>query len=331
MKIKVIISIVLGIFILLPGSWFHDMLLLIFIVFIWRKQIKTKLNQWWKYGYTAMWGIMGCLILLCSCKTNIDNNAMQEEIISCKEKKDNINDKMQIIGEFFSDIYDSTHRIEKQKLMADILQLYRNNPLYFFQYSKPIERFTIKGILYNLEDSHHQSVIGNAIIFTIKDSVTHYLEHPMFEITDSIYQTLKEDKINVIYYQLNKDSYFKDNQLGRFHQVPFGFFDIDCDKEKELIIRLPYLGQRWRSVYMPFRTEEDSFEYIENYITAEIDSIRFNSEEYGPYPSLDDQTEFDYKNKMMILDVSGGIGNSEKEYYKIEKGIKPKFFKREKY
>lgn len=64
MKIKVIISIVLGIFILLPGSWFHDMLLLMFIVFIWRKQIKTKLNQWWKYGYTAMWGVMGCLTLL---------------------------------------------------------------------------------------------------------------------------------------------------------------------------------------------------------------------------------------------------------------------------
>ena len=276
-------------------------------------------------------GVQVCLISLCACKNTIDNEAIQEEITSCKEKKANINDKMQIIGEFFSNIYNNTHRTEKQKLMEEILQLYRNDTLYFFQYSKPIESFTVKGILYDLEDSHRQTVIGNAIIFTVKDSVTHYFEHPMFEITDSIYQTLKEDKINIFYYQLNKDDYFKDNQLGSLHQVPFGFFDIDCDKEKELIIRLPYLGQRWRSVYMPFRTEEDSFEYVENYITAEIDSIRFNSEEYGNYPSLDDQTEFDYKNKIMILDVSGGVGFSEKVYYKIEKGKKPKYLKTEFY
>ena len=276
-------------------------------------------------------GVQVCLISLCACKNTIDNEAIQEEITGCKEKKANINDKMQIIGDFFSDIYDSRHRIEKQKLMAEILQLYRNDTLYFFQYSKPVESFTVKGILYDLEASHHQSVISNAIIFTIKDSVTHYLEHPMFEISDSIIQSFKENKINVIDYNLDKDEYFQENQLGRFNKVPFGFFDIDCDKEKELIIRFPYLGQRWRSVYMPFRTEEDSFEYVENYITAEIDSIRFNSEEYGNYPSLDDQTEFDYKNKMMILDVSGGIGNNEKVYYIIGPGKKPKYLKTEVY
>ena len=64
MKGKIILSVILGLFILLPGSWFHDMILLMIVVFIWRKQIKTKLNQWWKYGYTTMWGVMGCLTLL---------------------------------------------------------------------------------------------------------------------------------------------------------------------------------------------------------------------------------------------------------------------------
>ena len=270
------------------------------------------------------------LIYINSCKNSEYNKSSQDEMFDNNKKIDCLNEKMEIIEEFFSDIYNNTLQTEKQKLMAEILQLYKNDTLYFFQYSKPIESFTIKGILYDVEDSHHQSVIGNAIIFTIKDSVSHYLEHPMFEISDSIIQTLKENKIKVIDYHLDKDEYFQENQLGRFHQVPFGFFDIDCDKEKELIIRLPYLGQRGRSVYMPFKTE-DSFEYVENYITAEIDSIRFNSEEYGNYPSLDDQTEFDYKNKMMILDVSGGIENNEKVYYKIEKGKKPKYLKTEIY
>ena len=64
MKGKIIISVLLGVFILLPGSWFHDMIILMVIVFIWRKEIKTKLNQWWKYGYVTMWGVMGCLTLL---------------------------------------------------------------------------------------------------------------------------------------------------------------------------------------------------------------------------------------------------------------------------
>ena len=64
MKGKAIITILLGIFILLPGSWFHDMIILMVIVFIWRKEIKTIINRRWKYGYAAMWTVLGCLTLL---------------------------------------------------------------------------------------------------------------------------------------------------------------------------------------------------------------------------------------------------------------------------
>ena len=63
MKIIILISIILGVFILLPGSWFHDMILLMIIIFIWRKEIKTRINQWWKYSYATMWSILGCLTL----------------------------------------------------------------------------------------------------------------------------------------------------------------------------------------------------------------------------------------------------------------------------
>lgn len=64
MKGKIILSIIIGAIILLPGSWFHDMILLMILVFIWRKQIKDKINQWWKYGYAALWSVIGCLALL---------------------------------------------------------------------------------------------------------------------------------------------------------------------------------------------------------------------------------------------------------------------------
>ena len=64
MKGKIIISILLGLFILLPGSWFHDMILLMIIAFIWRNEIKKKVNQWWKYGYVATWTVLGCITFL---------------------------------------------------------------------------------------------------------------------------------------------------------------------------------------------------------------------------------------------------------------------------
>lgn len=64
MKGKIILSVLLGIFILLPGSWFHDMILLMLILFIWRKEIKTSLDKKWKYGYVVMWSVVGCFTLL---------------------------------------------------------------------------------------------------------------------------------------------------------------------------------------------------------------------------------------------------------------------------
>ena len=64
MKRKILLSILLGVFFLLPGSLFHDIILLMVIVFIWRKEIKTRINGWWKYSYAAMWSVLGCLALL---------------------------------------------------------------------------------------------------------------------------------------------------------------------------------------------------------------------------------------------------------------------------
>lgn len=50
---KKFITILLVAFVLLPGSAFHDMLILLLILWIWRKELKAALN---KYAYRGIWG-----------------------------------------------------------------------------------------------------------------------------------------------------------------------------------------------------------------------------------------------------------------------------------
>lgn len=262
------------------------------------------------------------------------NNYQIYESEEIRGESRDLHKTMRLITSFFDDIYkyNAIHRLEIQQLAVEVLTHCRYDSIYFFQYNSPINGLNVKGYLYNVKNSHRESYIGDAVLFTLKDSLWHYFQHPMFEIKDSIFLTFKENQINTLDYKLIKDAYYKDNQLGSLHGVPFGFFDIDFDNKKDLLLRLPFIGQRWRSVYISLvLPEEDSFKYEENYFTAELDSIRFNSEEYGNYLSLDDQTIFDSKNKMMIIDVSGGVGNSMKEYYKIKKGENPKLIRIENY
>ena len=61
---KKIFTVLLLLFILLPGSAFHDMLIVMFIIFIWRKELRQRLNAWWKYGYATLLTVAGCLTLL---------------------------------------------------------------------------------------------------------------------------------------------------------------------------------------------------------------------------------------------------------------------------
>ena len=61
---KKILTILLIIVVVMPGSAFHDMLLLMLAVYLWRKNIKRYLQEKWKYAYRALWCVLGALTLL---------------------------------------------------------------------------------------------------------------------------------------------------------------------------------------------------------------------------------------------------------------------------
>ena len=61
---KKILTIILVILIVMPGSAFHDMLLLMLVVYIWRVAIRARLRRWWRHAYRGMWCVLGVLTLL---------------------------------------------------------------------------------------------------------------------------------------------------------------------------------------------------------------------------------------------------------------------------
>lgn len=64
MKRKKILTVILAIAVLLPGSAFHDMILLLLLVWLWRAWIRERLRARWKYAYRSLWIILGTLTLL---------------------------------------------------------------------------------------------------------------------------------------------------------------------------------------------------------------------------------------------------------------------------
>ncbi|MDE6755135.1 MAG: hypothetical protein K2J82_11065 [Muribaculaceae bacterium] len=62
-KMKKVATVCLIVFILLPGSAFHDMLLLMLLVGIWRRELRETMSRWWKYSYSALWSCMAMLTL----------------------------------------------------------------------------------------------------------------------------------------------------------------------------------------------------------------------------------------------------------------------------
>lgn len=61
---KKILTVALLAFALLPGSAFHDMLILMLVMWMWRRELKSWIQSRWKHGYRAAWGVMIALTLL---------------------------------------------------------------------------------------------------------------------------------------------------------------------------------------------------------------------------------------------------------------------------
>ena len=58
------LTVILIILILMPGSAFHDMLLIMWVVYLWRATVRAKLQALWKYAYRILWCVLGALTLL---------------------------------------------------------------------------------------------------------------------------------------------------------------------------------------------------------------------------------------------------------------------------
>lgn len=61
---KKALSFTLLVFILLPGSAFHDMILVIVLAYVWRDEIKSRADRYWKYANASLWSLLCLLTLL---------------------------------------------------------------------------------------------------------------------------------------------------------------------------------------------------------------------------------------------------------------------------
>ncbi len=246
----------------------------------------------------------------------------------CRGKQNYISesDSTQSDSIFVNDFYKSINGLS----IEDVEDLIRNDlqqldSTYFVEYDSPINGYSVKAVLKDFSPSGLSFHSGYAYMWFTDSCSTRSILHPTFALNDSIAKQLQPRTVNKLDYDIVPNEYysFKSNQLGQFSDMPFAFFDVDFDGEKELLLRHPFVGQRGRSTYSPFRfsaTDNNGFE--EDYIYDSIDSAIIKSDNYAHYPILDDMAQFDSANKTIILHESAGSWGNEWHYYKDCKLVK---------
>ncbi len=195
--------------------------------------------------------------------------------------------------------------------LEDVEDLIKNDlqhldSTYFVEYDSPINGYTVKAVLKDFKPIGLSLHTGYAYMWFTDSISTRSLLHPTFALTDSIAVQLKTRIVNNLDYEITCDDYYK-SKLGQFSDVPFAFFDVDFDGEKELLLRHPFVGQRGRSTYSPFKpSPSDLYSFEDDYPYSPIDSLLIESEKYVHYPILDDMAQFDRANRTIILHESAG-------------------------
>ncbi len=225
-----------------------------------------------------------------------------------------------LVYDFYKSINGISIEDVEDLIKNDLQQL---DSTYFVEYDSPINGYSVKAVLKDFHFNVLSVYIAYAYMWFTDSCSTRSLQHPTFALNDSIAKQLKTRTVNKLDYTIIPNEYYKSNQLAQFRDVPFAFFDVDFDGEEELLLRHPFVGQRLRSTYSPFRLssiDHNSFE--DDYIYDSIDSVMIESDEYAHYPILDDGAQFDRTNKIIILDESAGAWGNEWHYYKDCKLIK---------
>lgn len=193
----------------------------------------------------------------------------------CRGKQNYISesDSTQSDSIFVNDFYKSINGLS----IEDVEDLIRNDlqqldSTYFVEYDSPINGYSVKAVLKDFNPTGLSYYTAYAYMWFTDSCSTRSILHPTFALNDSIAKQLKTRTVNKLDYEIKPNEYynFKSNQLGQFSDVPFAFFDVDFDGEKELLLQHPFVGQRGRSTYSPFRLSltdinrfEDDYIYME--------------------------------------------------------------------
>ncbi len=245
---------------------------------------------------------------------------------SCKQHSTYESGYIQSDSVFVYDFYNSINGIsieEVEDLIRNDLQ--HLDSTYFVKYDSPINGYSVKAVLKDFHSNGFSDYTAYAYMWFTDSCSTSSILHPTFALNDSIAKQLKTRTVNKLNYNIIPNEYYnyKSNQLGQFHDVPFAFFDVDFDGEKELLLRHPFVGQRMCSTYSPFTLSSIDYNSFEDdYIYGAIDSVMIESETYAHYPILDDMAQFDSTNKTIILHESAGAWGNEWHYYKECKLVK---------
>lgn len=244
--------------------------------------------------------------------------------LGCTTKQTSDSESLHTDSVFVYEFYKSINGIAIEDVEDLIrIDLQHLDSTYFVEYDSPINGYSVKAVLKDLSPICLNVYTALAYMWFTDSCSTRSILHPTFALNDSIAEQLKTRTVNKLNCNIIPDEYYNSNQLGQFQDVPFAFFDVDFDGEKELLLRHPFVGQRSRSTYSPFRLSSiDHNRFEADYIYASIDSAMMESDKYAHYPILDDMVQFDNINKTIILHASAGAWENEWHYYKDCKLIK---------
>lgn len=237
----------------------------------------------------------------------------------CTNKQTTGSDFSQTDSVFVYDFYKSINgiSIDEAEPMIDRDNL-EIDSTYFFEYTSPINGYIVKGIVKDLQQVSNINYSGYADLWFSDSISTRHILHSTFSLPDSVGVQLKTRKVNQLEYNLIHNENYNANELGQFSDVPFAFFDVDFDGEKELLLRHSLVGQRGISLYTPLQhTTLDTTLYDEIFIESSIDSSISESDEISYCLVLDDLTQFDINNKEIIMNLLVGLDGNQKIYFKV--------------
>lgn len=197
--------------------------------------------------------------------------------------------------------------------------------IYYFKYSKPVDGYSIKGILRYLYNVSSGTYRGNADLIFTKGKDTVYFYHPAFSVNESILKDWQHGKINTLEYAKGGMDNYLPSQLGYYSGNPFVFIDIDFDGSQELLIQLPTIGDRGLNAYRVYRYDSQEKQFKEDIVYSSI-----GREGGFDYYVLDDLTELDPLEKSMIFSTIVGYEGNEKHYIKMKDSL-PVVYKVETY